>query len=251
MSDGIILTDDTFNRIMNVVNLIENVSPNDINPSSRTQDDIDEKSIAYVYNSTGSTIPYGSPVQLSEPVTQSKSMAFGRFFNCEPSPDKNSIDAVTYSSIPANGEGIVWLSGACVVNNVTIQDSSHRYITMTDEGILESSDTSSVLRVVGTLSKTAAQFQPGSAEVLCILNPSQEASSKGGMVRGKAVASYLTTDPSVIAEITYSEVDDVAVGDLVSANNIIGLDGDVDSSLYVWCHGNDVFDLIAGKCPDV
>ena len=79
--------------------------------------------------------------------------------------------------------------------------------------------------------------------------------AKNGVVRGTAEVDFDDTTATVDVSITFSNIDDVAVGQVVTATNYIGYSGDQDGECYVYYHGDGTgnedgtFDLMGARCP--
>lgn len=76
-----------------------------------------------------------------------------------------------------------------------------------------------------------------------------------GMLRGTAEVDFDDTTATVDVSITFSRLVDVAVGEIVTTVNYIGVSGDKNGECYVWYHGDregatdGTFDLISARCP--
>ena len=79
--------------------------------------------------------------------------------------------------------------------------------------------------------------------------------SKNGVVRGTAEVDFDDTTTTVDVEVTFSNIDDVTVGQVVTATNWIGISGDLGGECYVYYHGDGTgnedgtFDLMGARCP--
>jgi len=77
----------------------------------------------------------------------------------------------------------------------------------------------------------------------------------GGMLRGLAEFDFEDTTATVDVSITFSNIDDVTVGQVVTATNYIGYSGDQNGECYVYYHGDGTgnedgtFDLMGARCP--
>jgi len=77
----------------------------------------------------------------------------------------------------------------------------------------------------------------------------------GGMLRGLAEVDFDDTTETVDVSITFTRVVGVAVGEIVTTVNYIGVSGDQNGECYVWYHGDregatdGTFDLISARCP--
>lgn len=83
----------------------------------------------------------------------------------------------------------------------------------------------------------------------------QNPARRNGVVRGLAEVNFDDTDGVVDVRITFSELADIAVSDVVTATNYIGYSGDRDGECYVYYHGDGTgnedgtFDLMGARCP--
>jgi hypothetical protein len=79
--------------------------------------------------------------------------------------------------------------------------------------------------------------------------------AKNGVVRGTAEVDFDDTTTTVDVSVTFSNIDDVAVGQVVTATNYIGYSGDQNGECYVYYHGDGTgnedgtFDLMGARCP--
>jgi len=72
-----------------------------------------------------------------------------------------------------------------------------------------------------------------------------------GIIRGLAQTSFLTTAATVDVQISFSNVANVNVGDIVTAVNFLNRSGDDNAPCYVYAHGDEseTFDLLDVECP--
>jgi len=79
--------------------------------------------------------------------------------------------------------------------------------------------------------------------------------SNNGVVRGKAEVDFTSTTATVDVEVTFSNLSQVIVGQVVTATNHIGYEGDRDGECYVYYHGDGTgnedgtFELMGARCP--
>jgi hypothetical protein len=79
--------------------------------------------------------------------------------------------------------------------------------------------------------------------------------AKNGVVRGTAEFDFDDTTATVDVSVTFSNIDDVAIGQVVTATNYIGYSGDQNGECYVYYHGDGTgdedgtFDLMGARCP--
>lgn len=79
--------------------------------------------------------------------------------------------------------------------------------------------------------------------------------AKNGVVRGTAEFDFDDTTTTVDVSVTFSNIDDVAIGQVVTATNYIGYSGDQNGECYVYYHGDGTgdedgtFDLMGARCP--
>jgi len=82
-----------------------------------------------------------------------------------------------------------------------------------------------------------------------------QVATSSGVVHGTAEFDFTTTTVSVDVEVTFSNVPHVTAGQVVTALNYIGYEGDRDGECFVYYHGDGTgnedgtFSLMGARCP--
>jgi hypothetical protein len=143
------------------------------------------------------------------------------------------------------GEGAI---GGIVAVLVNVTDLSHTHVAAGASGLISAN--SGPLRITSPPAATGEVY-------LKAVFVAVTSGIPNGVVRGTAEFDFTDTTATVDVEVTFSNVDDVTVGQVVTATNWIGYSGDLGGECYVYYHGDGTgnedgtFDLMGARCPAV
>jgi hypothetical protein len=140
------------------------------------------------------------------------------------------------------GEGAI---GGIVAVLADVSDISHTHIAAGGSGLV--SATSGPLKIVSPPTETGEQF------LKCTFTSATKVGQ--GMVHGLLQSDITDTTTQVDVSVTFSLLEDVSVGDIVTATNVIGYSGSAGGDAIVWYHGDGTgnedgtYTLMGARCP--
>jgi hypothetical protein len=216
--------------------------------TSRSRSSNTDTNIVQIYNGSGSDVDPFKALTLSGSVFEEDQ---SEFFDEEVLEGDTLVEdsdniVVLLEPIEAGGTGEGAVGGVVAVL-VDVSDISHTHIAAGASGLV--SATSGPLKIVSPPTANGEVYLKavfGSPAVPAITN---------GMVHGLLQSDITDTTTQVDVNVTFSLLEDVSVGDIVTALNIIGYSGSLGGDAIVFYHGDGTgnedgtYTLMGARCP--
>ena len=212
--DGIMLSHETYNRIMQVVDSYNGIIPSFDFFGSSHSIDMSELDLVFMHNNTGADIQKGTPVKFLEP-PNSLYTDWATDFSVigEEATENNEIAGVTIETIPDQCVGLVKVNGLCIVSGVTIDATTDTHVTIDSGGNLTTA-AGGPLVILGTLTAINTFYGGSNCDIVCNLS----SSGSGGVALGTFNANMDASDPT--GDINFDPAD--------NPEGYGGLNGDKD-----------------------
>ena len=216
--------------------------------SSRVRSSNTDTNIVQIYNGSGADVDPFTALTLSGSTFEEDQ---SEFFD-EDVLEGDTLEADSGNIVVAlepildgeTGEGAI---GGVVAVLVNVTDLSHTHVAAGASGLISANS--------GPLRITSPPAATGEVYLKAVFVSVTSSSVPNGVVRGTAESDFDDTSVTVDVEVTFSNIDDVAVGQVVTATNWIGYSGDQNGECYVYYHGDGTgeedgtFDLMGARCP--
>lgn len=235
------LSTDTLSKILTGLK-IKNKSP--IGAYSNT-----DTNVISIVNTTGSRVDSYRALELESSIIESDQNDYfsdHTFDGITPTADTTRL-AILLQPLEDDEVGQAVISGICTVE-INVTDITHTSATSTGSNLLVSSG-SGPITIIEPPTTTGTQF------LKCVFGGGSVEKVRNGVVRGTSEENFDDNTPSVDVTITFSNLEDISVGQTVTATNYIGYSGDIGGECYVYYHGDGTgnedgtFDLMGARCP--
>jgi len=232
-----LLSSDTLGKVLNS---LKKKAPQRSFPNTDTN-------IISIVNKTGSRVASFHALEIDEssyPSTQNEYFSDNTFRGITPSVNSTRL-AVLLEPAEDNSISQAAISGICPAY-VDVSNLDHTHAFIGSSGLL-GSGTRGPLMMLETPTATGLQV------LKCLFSPAVPASA--GMIHGVLQSDITNTSTQVDVSVTFSLLEDVSVGDIVTATNVIGYSGSTGGDAIVWYHGDGTgnedgtYTLMGARCP--
>jgi hypothetical protein len=233
-----LLSNDTLSKLLGLLKKSK--------PSTAGSYNTDTNQISIV-NRTGSSVQSFNTLEVTNSYVPSSQDDYSSdlLFECGNPPIDATKLAVLQEPLNDGEVGIAIVSGVTSVR-VNVTDTSHGFASPAGNAVLESSS-SGPIEILDPPTSTGEQL------LKCTF--AKGTKSGAGMVHGVLQSDITDTSTQVDVSVTFSLLEDVSVGDTVTATNVIGYSGSAGGDAIVWYHGDGTgnedgtYTLMGARCP--
>jgi hypothetical protein len=232
-----VLSNDTAGKLMKLIGKTKGVRGG--TPNTDTN-------LITVLNSGATADPYTALEVSASVFTEDQSDFFDAdCVECD-NPSEGSTNLCIITEPLANGETGIAAIGGMVTALVNVSEVSHGFVVYSGGGLV-SSQSSGPLKIVTPPTETGEQHLKVRFVDLVVGQ---------GMVHGLLQSDITDTTTQVDVSVTFSLLEDVSVGDIVTALNIIGYSGSLGGDAIVFYHGDGTgnedgtYTLMGARCPE-
>lgn len=238
--DGIMLSHDTYNRIMQAVDQFNTILPSGWFSQGKLTDDMREKDLVWIHNNTGADIAKGTPVKFAEPPnTLYTGWASELSLDGTEATENSEIAGVTIEEIPSQSVGLVKVNGLCIVSGVTINSTTDTHVTIDSGGNLTTA-AGGPLVILGTLTAINTFYGGSNCDIICNLT----SRGGGGIALGTFNADMQTTDAT--GDINFDAADNPD-----NFGGLNGTDADCENTLDLSATSGDIAVVWTNDAGDV